>query len=67
MDATAAMRMTGVLSRPVAMAASPMMSAATRLTDDKGFSDLLKELSFFKNDLEALLSQYPKGDALKSE
>ncbi len=37
------------------------------MTDDKGFSDLLKELSFFKNDLEALLSQYPKGDALKSE
>lgn len=37
------------------------------MTDDKGFSDLLKELSFFKNDLEALLSQYPKGDALKLE
>lgn len=37
------------------------------MTDDKGFSDLLKELSFFKNDLEALLSRCPTRDALKSE
>ena len=33
MDATAAIRMTGVLIKPVAMAASPMMMAATKLTE----------------------------------